>query len=371
MRHHKILAVDDDPLNLEIIEELFAEEYTLTTASSGPEALEIAEKLRPDLVLLDIMMPGMDGYEVCKRIRSRETLKYTKVLLVSAKAMVSERLKGYESGADDYIVKPFDHAELGAKLRVFLRLKSMEETDEIKTQFLTLFAHETRTPLTQILALSDLISDQKMMDVETLSDMAGVLQTAASRLENLLERGHRLCELRAGHVTSSLEKFDFVAVCKDVIAQERVKAGRADTDFSIKTVASAPMQSDERRVREVAALVVEFLAKRAPKNELVRVALDTENGSPILSLSALLSGVNPETVGLLLEPFRVSNVNQHGGEGLLNIPLAAELVRHLQGSIEASSGPSGEVEIQIRFPQAIDAASENRGTIDSGFSAAA
>lgn len=118
MKRDKILAVDDDLLNLEILKELLEEDYFLSTAENGLDALEMAERIRPGLILLDIMMPGMDGYEVCRQVRSREILKYTKVLLVSAKAMTSERLKGYEAGADDYIIKPFDHEELSAKIRV-------------------------------------------------------------------------------------------------------------------------------------------------------------------------------------------------------------------------------------------------------------
>jgi len=108
----KILVVDDDPNNIVIVEELLGDDYDLKTATTGEEALEIALDFLPDIILLDIMMPGIDGYDVCRRLREHSSLRYTKIIMVSAKAMVSERLKGYEVGANDYLTKPFEEDEL-------------------------------------------------------------------------------------------------------------------------------------------------------------------------------------------------------------------------------------------------------------------
>lgn len=112
----KILAVDDDTNNIAIMEELLGGDYDLKTATTGEQALEIAQDFRPEIILLDIMMPGMNGYEVCRRLREHCTLKHTKIIVVSAKATVSERLEGYKAGADDYITKPFDGDEFLAKV---------------------------------------------------------------------------------------------------------------------------------------------------------------------------------------------------------------------------------------------------------------
>jgi two-component system sensor histidine kinase/response regulator len=128
----KILAVDDDPNNLVIVEELLEDSYDLKTASSGQEALEIARDFRPDIILLDIMMPGMSGYEVCRRLRERYTSQQTKIIMVSARAMVSERLEGYRAGADDYITKPFDGDEFLEKVHAHLCAKNNEQANRIK-----------------------------------------------------------------------------------------------------------------------------------------------------------------------------------------------------------------------------------------------
>ncbi|MBU2510474.1 response regulator [bacterium] len=124
---YKILAVDDDLANLNIITEILSDDYDVKTVESGEKALSVIDDFSPDLVLLDIMMPGIDGYEVCKIIRSNPRLANTKVLFLSAKELLEDRLTGYDSGGDDYITKPFDEEELVAKIKVFLRLKYEEE----------------------------------------------------------------------------------------------------------------------------------------------------------------------------------------------------------------------------------------------------
>ena len=90
----KILIVDDDPNNITILKELLVKKYDLKTATTGEQALEITQNFQPDIILLDIMMPGMDGYETCRQLRERCKLKHTKIIIVSARAMASEQLEG-------------------------------------------------------------------------------------------------------------------------------------------------------------------------------------------------------------------------------------------------------------------------------------
>ena len=113
MALQRILAVDDEPFNLEIIEEILEDlELQLVTAQSGPECLEVLESFSPQVVLLDVSMPGMDGYEVCRRIKANSATADIVVMFVSARGSVEERMEGYSVGAEDYIVKPFSHGEL-------------------------------------------------------------------------------------------------------------------------------------------------------------------------------------------------------------------------------------------------------------------
>ncbi len=123
----RILMVDDEPTNIKIFEKALKNNYTLECAKNGEEGLKNCHSFQPDLILLDIMMPGINGYEVCKKIRLNPKFRFVKIIIVSGKAMTDERLIGYEAGADDYLTKPFDPDELKAKVNVFMRLNSAEK----------------------------------------------------------------------------------------------------------------------------------------------------------------------------------------------------------------------------------------------------
>jgi CheY-like chemotaxis protein len=120
-RKIKVLAVDDNPVNLSILEEILGTEYRVEFAQSGEQAIRIASKSKPAFVLLDVMMPGMDGLETCRRLRMIGDLRDTTIVMVSAKAMPSEQAAGMKAGADDYLTKPFDEVELLETLRSHLK----------------------------------------------------------------------------------------------------------------------------------------------------------------------------------------------------------------------------------------------------------
>lgn len=125
----RILAVDDVPSNLEILQvRLEAQGYEVITAADGEEALAKIREFEPDLVLLDIMMPKIDGIEVVKRLKRDASLSFLPVILVTAKADTQDVVAGLEAGADDYLTKPFEQAALVARVRSLLRLKELHDT---------------------------------------------------------------------------------------------------------------------------------------------------------------------------------------------------------------------------------------------------
>jgi adenylate cyclase len=130
---HKILVVDDVPKNVKLLADLLgAKGFAAITAASGPEALERFAAERPDLSLLDVMMPGMSGYEVCQAIRADPAHAMLPIVLVTALDPAQERVKGLEAGADDFLTKPVNQAELLARVRSLLRIKSLY--DEVQRQ---------------------------------------------------------------------------------------------------------------------------------------------------------------------------------------------------------------------------------------------
>ena len=124
-----ILIVDDNPANVEIFQaRLEANGYEIITATDGRAGLTLASEKQPDLILLDIMMPKMDGIEVCRRIRADETLPFMPIIMVTAKSDSKDIVAGLEAGADEYLTKPVDHAALVARVKSMLRIKSLHDT---------------------------------------------------------------------------------------------------------------------------------------------------------------------------------------------------------------------------------------------------
>ncbi len=134
----RILIVDDSRSGVDALRRLLSDEYETETACDGLDCLEKVRTFEPDLVLLDVVMPNMDGYEACRRIKSSPCAAFTQVILVSGKASTDERLRGYEAQADDYLAKPFHCDELLSKIRVQIRLcdavrRLWEAHDQITT----------------------------------------------------------------------------------------------------------------------------------------------------------------------------------------------------------------------------------------------
>ncbi|MBI1893475.1 MAG: response regulator [Candidatus Rokubacteria bacterium] len=140
-RPRRILAVDDNKQNLILVEKaLTTAHYEVHTARDGPTALSLIESASPDLVLLDVMMPGMSGYEVCERIRANDATRLLPVVMLTALNDVADRVRGIEAGADDFLSKPFNREELLTRVKSLLRIKTLHDDLEDKNRLLrTLF----------------------------------------------------------------------------------------------------------------------------------------------------------------------------------------------------------------------------------------
>src|SRR6187402_280428 len=132
----RILVVDDIPANVKLLEaRLTAEYFDVTTAMSGAEALSICERAQCDIVLLDVMMPEMDGFETCRRLKANPATHHIPVVMVTALDQPSDRVRGLEAGADDFLTKPVSEVALIARVRSLARLKLV--TDELRMRAVT------------------------------------------------------------------------------------------------------------------------------------------------------------------------------------------------------------------------------------------
>ncbi|QKE63426.1 two-component system response regulator [Aquipseudomonas campi] len=164
----KLLLVDDEPTNLQVLRQILQDDYRLFFAKDGDKALELAARERPDLLLLDVMMPGMTGYEVCSRLKQSEATATIPVIFVTALADVDDEARGFEVGAVDYITKPVSPPIVRARVRTHL---SLVRVDELK---------QTRLQIVQRLGLAAEYKDNETgLHVIRMSHYSRVLALAA------------------------------------------------------------------------------------------------------------------------------------------------------------------------------------------------
>ena len=177
--------VDDIVANTQLLEAwLRAEYFEVASASAGPAALRLAEGWKPDVILLDVMMPGMDGYEVCRRLKACEETRHTPVVMVTALVDQAERVRGLEAGADDFLSKPVDHAMLFARLRALLRTKQTLDAFRVRAETARdLGLHAPEAPIDGLPGARVLVAatdPQEAAQFEAMLVTDGVIATCAT-----------------------------------------------------------------------------------------------------------------------------------------------------------------------------------------------
>ena len=262
----RVLVVDDVPANVKLLEaRLSAEYFDVITAVSGQEALTICERAECDVVLLDVMMPDMDGFEVCRRLKTGLTTHHIPVVMVTALDQPSDRVKGLESGADDFLTKPVSDVALIARVRSLSRLKMM--TDELRMRAVTSREIGIESPEREALAeagrngrilmvddrpaLSDRI--QSMLASEHVVDME---RDPTEALFHAAEGSYDLV------ITSlDLENFDGLRLCSQLRSLERTR--------NVPILAIAESDNNTRLVRALEIGVNDYLVRPFDKNEIL------------------------------------------------------------------------------------------------------
>lgn len=354
----KLLFVDDNPANLAILEETFLDEFDYRTAENGEEALRAASEYRPDIVLLDIMMmPGIDGYEVCRRLRAMPECEHVKVIMVSARALVAERLKAYEIGADDYVTKPFDPPELYAKVQVYRKLKRIEEVGKLKNDVFTLLLHQVQTPLRAITAPADLLKSEPSMSQEQRRRLGDVIFSNAQRLKRFFAKVRLLSEIRSGTFCPRPERLDL----RDVAAKAVREAAPAASARGVKVVETyedpGTVLGDPTSLEQAIAHVLENAIRYSFERGTVHVQVSRDGDAVFLSIADRGRGI-PEALlpNLFVEFVDVESRGYHEGPGI-SLALAREIVVQHGGDIEARSSPGEETVFTLRLPSGAPARS--------------
>jgi two-component system cell cycle response regulator len=262
----RVLVVDDVPANVKLLEaRLSAEYFDVVTAVSGADALTVCERAECDVVLLDVMMPDMDGFEVCKRLKANPLTHHIPVVMVTALDQPSDRVKGLESGADDFLTKPVSDVALIARVRSLSRLKMM--TDELRMRAVTsrdigLDSPEREAVADTGLDGSVLIVDDRPASAERIQSMLA----ATHKAEIESDPNEALFHAAEGNydlmiVSLGLENFDGLRLCSQVRSLERTR--------NVAILAIAEAEGNTRLVRGLEIGVNDYLTRPIDKNELM------------------------------------------------------------------------------------------------------
>jgi CheY-like chemotaxis protein len=188
-----ILVVDDTEQNLSVLGNVLMETgYEVIPASSGKEALESISEMPPDLILLDIMMPEMDGYEVCKILKADEKTREIPIIFLTAKIETEDIVKAFNMGAVDYVTKPFRKEELLARVKTHLELqrslKAEQDLVKMKDKLFSIIGHDLKGPIgTFMMMLETVTDDANQYTVETIMDYLNKMKTVAKSTYQLLD----------------------------------------------------------------------------------------------------------------------------------------------------------------------------------------
>ena len=359
----KVLVVDDNATNVAILEEMLEDEYELRTAMNGKVALAVAESFRPDLVLLDIMMPEMDGYEVCRQLREHRSLRHAKIIMVSAKALVSERLHGYGVGADDYVTKPFDEDELLSKIKVFLRLKSVEEVSDLKSSMLSLLSQDVGTPLNSILLPADTLRSEAEMDDDKRRRFGELLHRNAKRLQSFFERVLALSALKSGVFKFEKTEASFCGVVRDALRAVSPRADARSVKVREDLGADATVLVDVQEVARVITAVVDNAIRFTPTTGVVDLTTSLDDGMISAAVKDDGPGIDAKFLPFVFDEFAESDGDDgsdHGDQEIhhrLGLAISRQIVEQHGGSIDVESTKEKGSTFTIRLPVGKDDAS--------------
>jgi len=347
----KLLLVDDDYVNLGILEELFEDNYELLSVNSGEKAIQVLDSYCPDLILLDIMMPNMNGYEVCKMIRENKKHKFIKIILVSGKSSIEERMEGYRSGADDYVTKPFELDELEAKVAVFIKLKYTQELDFMKSSVIRLFSHESRTPLNGIIGPAQLLKQSFKLDSDADS-LVDMIIESGNRLFDFVKKATLYCEVKSKPEIDCWEDRPVTYLNKIVSAMES-KFVQKKLTVEIDFPDDLRLTVDWQKVEKVFEFIIDNAIKYSKKEGKIKIFKEQKDNFDIIAFQDFGLGIARDNQSYVFEEFRVKDIMLHR-EGLnLSMGISRTVMELHDGEITFETEPGKGTIFRLLFPKKV------------------
>ncbi|MBF2077126.1 MAG: hybrid sensor histidine kinase/response regulator [Synechococcales cyanobacterium T60_A2020_003] len=346
-----ILAVDDTPDNLFLIEAILEEEhYRISLAQDGQSALEQIEDCPPDLILLDVMMPGMDGYEVTRRIRQNKNLPYIPILLITAHDK-SSVVEGLGAGADDFVRKPVDADEVLARVRSLLRLKhsidAQAQMAQQREDFVARLTHDMRTPLVAANRMLTLFQQEAFCPISP--DMKEAIDIMIRSNEDLLRMVNTLLEVyryEAGYKELTFAPCNLNELLIEVL--EELTPLAKQKNLQISHGSSEPklwIQADRPEMKRVFVNLVGNAIKFTDQGRIdITVSGNSEPPVPLqtgdrpwvkMEICDTGCGISPEDQAVIFERFR-QGTHKRSGNGL-GLHLVSRIIEAHQGLLAVES----------------------------------
>lgn len=344
---HRILAADDNPYNLDMLKELLGDNYSIKTTEDSSRVFPLLDEFNPDILLLDIMMPGLNGYEISKQIRSSKNFKFIKIIIVSGQSRIEERLKAYESGADDFILKPFNPEELLAKINVFLKFKHTEEIDQMKTDILRLFSHETRNSLNGILGMAQLLMNSPTTTNED-KKKAKVIYSSGSNLFSYIKKFMRLYEFKKGYKLSLYED-SLNTHLKKIMIQAEMNCEKK-ISFNAHLDSSLVLNADWELIDEALIHIIDNSIKYSHPHADISILSQKKDNTCLIKISDQGQGISPHVLQNIFNPLYIKDILHHHDGHLLSLSIAKKIIELHHGKILIESIPKQGTEVTLMFP---------------------
>ncbi|MGC9452403.1 MAG: hybrid sensor histidine kinase/response regulator [Oceanipulchritudo sp.] len=361
-----LLIVDDTPANIEVLVDLLSPKYRTRVATSGKTALSLCAKETPDLILLDIMMPQMDGYEVCRKLKEMEETKHIPVIFVTAKGETEDETKGLALGAVDYISKPITPAVVLARVETHLEVNrqrqkietaynQLRELEAFRDNLVNMVVHDMRTPLTlmrghlELLEMRGNFGDSEHGHLEAIQNSClGLIEMVSSLLD--------ISRFDNDEMPLHLEEQDIVQLAKETAAACQAIGHGPGVAFA-SSFDSLPLRFDQSLIERVITNLIGNALKFTPESGKVLLSLEKTDQEVKISVVDTGPGISPEYHEKIFERFgQVEMYNRRQkystGLGLTFCKLAVEAHGGTIGvESEVDKGSTFWFRLPIRKPE--------------------
>lgn len=358
--HGCILVVDDQQANIQTVGTLLhAEGYDVMSATSADQALQRMRARRPDLLLLDMMMPGTSGLDLCRVLAAKPSFAEVPVIFLSAADEVGLITAALEAGAVDYVTKPFRRAELLGRIRTHIALKAardeLQRVAEEKDELLNLMAHDLKNGLAAIRLHAEFLAHHAPELDSPSRQCADTLTHEAARLADCI--GELLASQAAGPQSLRIEATDLGALARDVVDTHRplAEAKNQRLEWEVHGPAPTIMLADAVATRQVLDNLISNAIKFSPGDRLIRVEVSPGGASdmgPYLRVQDEGPGFTAEDQRLIFRPYGRLSARPTGDETStgLGLSIVKKLIERMGGSIQLESEPGQGSIFTVQLP---------------------